>query len=149
MSDARFAGAVVVGRVYQDVGVRRGKTRPVLLARPVRGQAWQSLGLTTLACHREGAPRVHLPDAVPGPLISYLWSTTTVALQGHDLGAFIWPASPRALAAIGQAFPDWESWAEDTTGDLLDAGWRWPAPADLEHRAKLAARVLSGKASAR
>lgn len=63
-----------------------GKARPVILIEP-RGYAWKTMGLTTNPRHRDGAPRVAIPDpfAVGLKAPGWLWSDRLPWTSGIDI----------------------------------------------------------------
>lgn len=67
-----------------------GKARPVLLIEP-SGWAWKTMGLTTRPCHRNGSPRVAIPNprAVGLKNPGWLWSGTLCFTTGLDIGDHI------------------------------------------------------------
>jgi hypothetical protein len=64
----------------------RGKSRPAILVEP-NGYAWKTIGLTTRRHHRDGTPRVAIPNAravglrQPG----WLWSGRLCTTSGIDI----------------------------------------------------------------
>ena len=65
----------------------RGKARPVILIEP-HGWAWKTIGLTTRSHHRDGTPRVAIPNphAVGLTRPGWLWSGRLCVTSGLDIG---------------------------------------------------------------
>jgi hypothetical protein len=63
-----------------------GKTRPVILIEP-SGWAWRTMGLTTRPHHRDGSPRVEIPDthAIGLKAPGWLWSGRLCLTAGIDI----------------------------------------------------------------
>jgi hypothetical protein len=79
-----------------------GKARPVVLVEP-SGWAWRTIGLTTRPYHRDGAPRVAIPNphAVGLKYPGWLWSGKLCFTSGIDIQDHIgWIDMPLAFEVI-------------------------------------------------
>lgn len=85
-------GEIVWANIINGVEDPRatGKSRPVILVEQ-HGSAWKTLGLTTNPCHRDGAPRVSIPNhhAVGLKRPGWLWGGRLCWTSGIDVGDHI------------------------------------------------------------
>lgn len=78
------------------------KARPVILIEP-SGWAWKTMGLTTRPRHRDGSPRVAIPDprAVGLKAPGWLWSGKLCFTSGIDIQDHVgWIDMPLAFEVI-------------------------------------------------
>lgn len=133
-----FAGAVALASVAAPVVLGRGsgKVRPVVLlgqAQTGSGSGWLTAGLTTIAYHEDGEPRVELPDLHRIGLSrrSWVWSPKPTWVTEDSVLGVVWAATRRQLLTVAVTLDSWaydETWARDVHRCHVAGGWSWPRP---------------------
>lgn len=81
-------GETAWARIYDGIEnpLANGKTRPTILVKP-RGSAWGTVGLTTRSHHRDGTPRVPVPNPTSVGLQrpGWVWSGKLTWTAGIDI----------------------------------------------------------------